>query len=287
MFAVVAGTGYTGRRVLEKLPADASLGLGRTPIDTDRRFEIVDFDAPGALSVTLPDPCTVLYTCPPDGERDDRLQRFLAALPHSPNRIVYISTTGVYGDCAGAVVTEDTPVNADNRLSRPRVAAEELLTLWAEKHACDLVILRVPGIYGPGRLGVARLKSGEAWLEEADANPGNRIHVDDLADCCIAALAKDTPPGIYNVGDGDYRTATWFAGEVARQAGLPAPRTISREAAAREFSPLRLAFLSASRRVDARRMRETLGVTPRTPEQGIRDSLAAQEGLPGPGFTGS
>ncbi|MEJ2275716.1 MAG: NAD-dependent epimerase/dehydratase family protein [Woeseiaceae bacterium] len=169
MFAVVAGTGYTGRRVLEKLPADASLGLGRTPIDTDRRFEIVDFDAPGALSVTLPDPCTVLYTCPPDGERDDRLQRFLAALPHSPNRIVYISTTGVYGDCAGAVVTEDTPVNADNRLSRPRVAAEELLTLWAEKHACDLVILRVPGIYGPGRLGVARLKSGEAWLEEAES----------------------------------------------------------------------------------------------------------------------
>lgn len=276
MFAVVAGTGYTGRRVLEQLPADASLGLSRTPIDTERRFEIVDFDMLGSLPVTLPDPCAVLYTCPPDGERDDRLQRFLAALPVVPKRFVYISTTGVYGDCDGEIVTEDTPVNPDNPLSRPRVAAEKLLALWAQKNACDLVILRVPGIYGPRRLGIERIGSGEAWLDDAEANPGNRIHVGDLAACCIAALAKDTPRGIYNVGDGDHRTATWFAGEVARQAGLPAPRTISRDAAVREFSPMRLAFLSASRRVDIRRMRETLGVIPRSPEQGISDSLARE-----------
>lgn len=274
MFTVVAGTGYTGRRVLEKLPADTAVGLGRTPIDTRRRFEIADFDAPGPLPIALPDPCAILYTCPPGGERDDRLRRFLAALPPAAKRFVYISTTGVYGDCGGAVVTEDTPVNPDNRLSRPRVAAEELLASWADEHGCDLVILRVPGIYGPGRLGLERIGAGEAYLDEADANPGNRIHVDDLVDCCIAALAAETPPGIYNVGDGDHRSATWFAGEVARQAGLPAPRTISRAAASREFPPARLAFLSASRRVDTRRMAEILGVTPRSPEQGISDSLS-------------
>ncbi len=273
MFTVVAGTGYTGRRVLDKLPANSSIGLSRTPIDTRRRFEVVDFDTLESLPVALPDPCAILYTCPPGGERDDRLQRFLDALPRPPQRLVYISTTGVYGDCGGAVVTEEAPVNPDNRMSRPRVAAEELLAGWAGEHDCDLVILRVPGIYGPGRLGVDRIAAGDAWLDEADAYPGNRIHVDDLADCCIAALADETPPGIYNVGDGDHRTATWFAGEVARQAGLPGPRTISREAAAREFSPIRLAFLSASRRVDTQRMREILGVTPRSPEQGIRDSL--------------
>jgi nucleoside-diphosphate-sugar epimerase len=275
MFTVIAGTGYTGRRVLEKLPVDSTVGLGRTPIETGRRFEIVDFDVQRGLPLELPERFSVLYTCPPGGERDDRLQRFLAALPHAPERFVYISTTGVYGDCGGAIVTEDTPVNPDNRLARPRVAAEELLARWAQEHEADLVVLRVPGIYGPGRLGVERLGAGEAWLDEADANPGNRIHVDDLADCCVAALAKDTPPGIYNVGDGDHRSATWFATEVARQAGLPAPRTISREAAAREFSPARLAFLASSRRVDTRHMRDTLGVTPRSPEQGIRDSLTA------------
>jgi nucleoside-diphosphate-sugar epimerase len=276
MFTVVAGTGYTGRRVLEKLPADAAMGLGRTPVDTRRRFEIVDFDSLESLAITLPDPCAVLYTCPPGGDSDDRLQRFLRALPHPPKRFVYISTTGVYGDHGGAVVTEDTPVNPDNRLSRPRMAAERLLSAWADAHECELVILRVPGIYGPGRLGVERIAAGEASLDEADANPGNRIHVDDLADCCIAALASDTPPGVYNIGDGDHRSATRFAREVARQAGLPEPRTITRAAAAREFSPARLAFLSASRRVDTRRMRETLGVVPRSPEQGIRDSLAAE-----------
>lgn len=273
MFAIVAGTGYTGRRVLEQLPIPASLGLSRSPLATDRRFEIVDFDTIESLPVALPDRYAVLYTCPPEGPEDERLRRFLAALPHAPTRFVYISTTGVYGDCQGAVVTEEAPVNPGNRMARPRVAAEQLLDAWCGEHECALVILRVPGIYGPGRLGLERIESGGAYLREADANPGNRIHVEDLVGCCLAALSEDVVAGIYNVGDGDYRSATWFAAEVARQGGLPAPRTISRAEAEREFSPMRLAFLASSRRVDTTKMREVLGVTPRTPEEGIRDSL--------------
>jgi nucleoside-diphosphate-sugar epimerase len=138
-----------------------------------------------------------------------------------------------------------------------------------------LVILRAPGIYGPGRLPLERLEEGGAFLTEEDASPGNRIHVDDLASCCIAALGEDAPAGIYNVGDGDNRSATWFAHEVARQAALPEPRLISRAQAEQEFSPARLAFLSSSRIVDTRKMREVLGVTPRysNPEDGIRASL--------------
>ena len=246
MFTLVAGTGYTGRRVLERLPAQDALGLGRSVVDTDHPFERVDFDDLDALPVDLPADYAVLYTC-------------------------YLSTTGVYGDCGGAVVSEATPVNPGSRLSKPRVDAEDFLRAWTRR----LVILRVPGIYGPGRLGVDRLSAGEAWLRESDANPGNRIHVDDLAACCLAALSPETPAGVCNVGDGDHRSATWFAGEVARQAGLPPPREISRARAAQEFSPMRLAFLASSRKVDTTRMRETLGVTPRTPEQGIRQSLRA------------
>jgi nucleoside-diphosphate-sugar epimerase len=273
MFAVIAGTGYTGRRVLERLPADQALGLGRTRLDTDRPFIRVDFDAVETLDVDLPDAYAVLYTCPPDGPGDQRLRRFLSALPHPPARFVYISTTGVYGNCRGAVVTEETPVNPDNRMSRPRADAENLLATWASETGCELLILRVPGIYGPGRLGVERIRAGEAYLVETDANPGNRIHVDDLAACCEAALAEKTPAGIYNVGDGDHRTATWFAEEVARQGALPEPRKISRGEAAKEFSPMRLAFLASSRIVDTTKMREVLGVVPRSPEDGIRDSL--------------
>ena len=269
MFTLVAGTGYTGRRVLDALPASESFGLSRTAVESDRPFAVVDFDTCDALPVALPDSFAVLYTCPPDDNVDARLRRFVAALPHAPSRFVYISTTGVYGDCRGAVVTEDTPVNPGSRMAKPRVDAEDFLRGRIE----DLVVLRVPGIYGPGRLGVERLAAGDAFLREAEANPGNRIHVDDLAACCLAALSPDTPAGTYNVGDADHRSATWFAGEVARQAGLPEPRQISRAQAAEEFSSMRLAFLAASRRVDTTKMREVLGVTPRTPEQGIRDSL--------------
>lgn len=271
MFTLVAGTGYTGRRVLEQLPAEETLGLSRSAIDIDRPFERVDFDALEALPMPLPPDYAVLYTCPPDGDTDRRLRRFVSALPHEPARFVYISTTGVYGDCRGALVSEATPVNPGSRMSKPRVDAEDFLRAWTER----LVILRVPGIYGPGRLGIERLETGEACLRESDANPGNRIHVDDLVACCLAALATDTPAGVYNVGDGDHRSSTWFAGEVARQAGLPPPREVSRARAAQEFSPMRLAFLASSRKVDTTRMREVLGIRPRTPEAGIRQSLKA------------
>ena len=270
MLTLVAGTGYTGRRVLERLPADQALGLSRSAIDTDRAFSIVDFDTLETLPVELPEDYAVLYTCPPDGATDQRLRRFVATLPNEPLRFVYISTTGVYGDCLGAVVNEDTPVNPGSRMSKPRVDAEDFLRAWTDR----LVILRVPGIYGPGRLGVERLEAGEAWLRESEANPGNRIHVDDLVACCLAALSPETPAGVYN-GDGDYRSATWFAGEVARQAGLPPPREVSRARAAQEFSPMRLAFLASSRKVDTTKMREVLGITPRTPEEGILQSLRA------------
>ena len=158
----------------------------------------------------------------------------------------------------------------------PRVAAERLLTQWSREQGSALLVLRAPGIYGPGRLGVSQIGAGQAYIDEAEANPCNRIHVDDLTSCCIAALDERAPAGAYNVGDGDHRSSTWFAAEVARQAGLAGPRTISRAQAALEFSPTRLAFLSASRIVDTTKMREVLGVTPRyqDPVEGIRASLA-------------
>jgi len=276
VFTVVAGTGYTGRRVLERLPADEALGLSRSPVDTDRPFHLFDFDQPQPLPVELPDDYAVLYTCPPGGEEDERLRHFLSVLAPAPMRLVYISTTGVYGDAKGKVVTEASAIDPGNRMAKARVAAEMIAAEHAAKFDCRLVILRVPGIYGPGRLPLQRLAEGGAFLTENDASPGNRIHVDDLATCCIAALHEDTPGGIYNVGDGDNRSATWFAQEVARQAGLPAPRLISREAAQTEFSRVRLAFLASSRIVDTTKMREVLGVTPRyaNPVDGIEASLA-------------
>lgn len=276
MFTLVTGTGYTGRRVLERMPADSVVGLSRSSVDTDRQLEILDLDTATSLPLELPTPYAVIYTVPPKGlSPDARLQRFLALLAPPPQRLVYISTTGVYGDHGGSRVDETTAVKPSNERAARRVAAEAQLAAWTADNDCELVILRAPGIYGPGRLGIERIQAGMPMLSEADAHPGNRIHVDDLATCCIAALSSDVPAGIYNVGDNDHRSATWFTGEVARQSGLPAPPEISRKQANVEFSPQRLAFMSDARRVDTTKMREVLGVTPRyaNPEDGIRASL--------------
>ena len=276
MFTLVTGTGYTGRRVLERMPADSVVGLSRSSVDTDRPLEILDLDTATSLPLELPTSYAVIYTVPPKGASpDERLQNFLALLTPPPGRLVYISTTGVYGDHGGRTVDEATAVKPSNERAARRVAAEAQLAQWAADNDCELVILRAPGIYGPGRLGIERIQAGMPMLSEADANPGNRIHVDDLASCCIAALSGDVPAGIYNVGDNDNRSATWFTSEVARQSGLPAPPEISREQANVEFSPQRLAFMSDSRRVDTTKMRKVLGVTPRyaNPEDGIRASL--------------
>ena len=276
MFTLVTGTGYTGRRVLDMLPAESVTGLSRSAVDTGRPVKLFDLDSASMLPIELPARYAVIYTVPPKGDAADaRLQRFLPMLTPAATRFIYISTTGVYGDCGGKTVTETTPVNPASERAARRVAAEALLVEWAGKNGCELIILRAPGIYGPGRLGLERIQSGLPVLAEDCANPGNRIHVDDLASCCIAALSPGAPAGIYNVGDNDHRSSTWFTGEAARQSGLPAPPEISLEQAKREFSPQRLSFMTESRRVDTTKMRNVLGVMPRyaNPEDGIEASL--------------
>ena len=250
---LVAGAGYTGRRILDRLPD--VVGLSRSA-DHERAARM-DFDHDDCLPVELADTWTLIYTVPPatDSEGDPRLERFLAALPSTPTRVVYLSTTGIYGDRGGMLVDESASPNPETGRAARRVRAETLLAEWCRDRGAELVILRVPGIYGPGRLGIRRIRQNMPVIAESETNPGNRIHVDDLAECCIRALDPSVPAGIYNVGDGDDRSATWFTFEVARQAGLDAPPTISRQEAEKTFSAARLSFLRESRRIDTTRMR--------------------------------
>lgn len=277
---VVVGVGYVGRRLLESLPRDTRRGLSRSAGRDDVRTLNLD-EAPVA-AIDVPANYTITYTVPPS-RRDDadvRLARFLSALPHAPQRFVYLSTTGVYGDRDGQRVDETTAVNAQSDRAKRRVDAEGKLAAYCGDNPTALVVLRVPGIYGPGRLGIERIENGDPVLDESDANPGNRIHVDDLVACCLAALDPAVPAGVYNLGDGDERTSTWFAIEVARQLGLAPPPTVSRSEAERTFSKTRLSFLGESRRVDVTKMRSVLGVTPRYADaaDGIRASIAAERG---------
>jgi nucleoside-diphosphate-sugar epimerase len=271
MLTLVIGTGYTGARVLKRL--HGAFGLSKSQPESGEESASFDLDTAAALPIRLPDMYRVIYTVPPAGDSDDeRLQRFLGLLDPEPQDFVYISTTGVYGDCGGAKIDESAVLNPGTLRARRRVATEGQLTRWAAANGSKLAILRTPSIYGPGRLGEERLQKMEPVLSEADANPGNRIHVDDLVSCCCAAL--DAPTGIYNVGDGDHRSASWFAREVARQLGFPKPRQVSRGELAQSISSLRLSFLSESRQIDTRKMREVLGVIPgfTNAEDGIRAS---------------
>jgi nucleoside-diphosphate-sugar epimerase len=259
---VIAGAGYTGARVAERLTTRG------TVIGLTRKANALKFAAPFDVVYLVPPPAT--------GTTDPRLERFLAALPTKPGRIVYVSTTGVYGDADGAMVTEDTrPAPATDR-ARRRLAAETALRSWCEPRKVEWVILRVPGIYGPGRLPLERLQRGEPALAESEAGPGNRIHVEDLADICVAALLKSPARNrIYNVGDGDHTTSTSFLNLVAKFTGLPVPPQLPLTQLQALKSSVALSFLGESRRVDTSRLRQELGFRPRYPtaEAGIRASL--------------
>lgn len=274
MITLFVGAGYTGARVLARLPEAVALGRSRAG---DERL---DLDRDERLGIALPAEYAVIYSVPPASDQpgDPRLARFLGLLPHPPARIVYLSTTGVYGDRRGERVDEGSEPHPESARAERRLAAERLLAEWCTENGTTAVVLRVPGIYGPGRLGTERVREAMPVIRDEEANPGNRIHVDDLASCCIAALSPGVPDGIYNVGDGDHRTGTWFTNEVARQAGLPLPPAITLAEAEQTFSPMRLSFLRESRVVDTTKMREVLGITPKytDPADGIAASLAEE-----------
>ena len=151
--------------------------------DEDRR-------SPQRSAVRIPAGVAVAYLAPPPGHgaADPRLERFLAALlPALPSVLVYMSTTGVYGDAGGATVDETSLAAPTNDRSRRRLAAERATAAWCGDRGVRSVVLRVPGIYGPHRLPLERLGRGEPALRPEDCGPGNRIHVDDLVSVCIAA----------------------------------------------------------------------------------------------------
>ncbi|MDJ0938796.1 MAG: NAD-dependent epimerase/dehydratase family protein [Woeseiaceae bacterium] len=250
----VVGVGYTGARLLEQLPG--SVGVSRSG-DGGKVIRL-DLDAGGVPAADAPG--AIVYTVPPprDSDSDRRLESLLSMLQPKPKRFVYLSTTGVYGNRDGGRVDETTPVRPESERAQRRVAAETALQTWSEDGDVEIVILRVPGIYGPGRLGLDRIRERAPVIDDAEANPGNRIHVDDLVRACIAALDAAVPAGIYNLGDGDTRSSSWFTFEVARQAGLEPPPVVSLAEAEQTFSPMRLSFLCESRIVDVERMRTVL-----------------------------
>ena len=206
---------------------------------------------------------TILYTVPPPGggEYDVRLRVLLASIEpgQEPAQIVYLSTTGVYGDQQGALVTEDTPTKATTSRARRRLDAENLLLSWGRNRGVKIVILRVSGIYGANRLPLNRLQEGAPVLRSEESPFSNRIHADDLSRLCLAAADKGEDGDIINICDGETSTMTDYFNAVADAFALPRPPQVTMAQAKECMPPLLLSYFSESRRLDNRRMRERLG----------------------------
>jgi len=264
---LIVGFGDIARRALPLLAS-------RFDVTRLSRQYGVDLDGPLAPQQAQ----AVLHCAPPPavGDRDPRTANLLMALDR-PERIVYISTSGVYGDCGGVLVDETRAVNPQTARARRRVDAERQLERWCAARSVALVILRAPGIYAADRLPIERLRAGLPVLRAEDDVYTNHIHADDLAAAAVRALEPDAPAGVYNVADdSNLRMGEWMD-LVAEHAGLPKPPRLPRSRIAQHVSPDALSFMGESRRLDNQRMKTKLGFQLRYPT--VHEGLAHEHAI--------
>ena len=276
---LVVGCGDVGLRVLRLLRGRwRLLALTSSParVDELRRAGAVpilgDLDRPATLGRIGALADAVLHLAPPPGAgaQDTRTAHLLQALARGGRvrRLVYGSTTGVYGDAGGAQFDETRPVAPATDRARRRVDAEARLRAFGRDAGVCVSLLRIPGIYAgdrPGGHPRERLARGAPVLRAEDDVYTNHIHADDLARACVAALLRGAPQRVVNVcDDTDLRMGDYFD-LAADLCGLPRPPRLSRAEAAARLSPMQLSFMGESRRLDNRRLKRELRLRLRYP----------------------
>ena len=221
----------------------------------------------------------VLHFAPPanSGARDMRTRNLLSALSHGalPERLVYISTSGVYGDCGGAIVSESHPLNPQTARAQRRADAERQIRKWASRNRVKASILRVPGIYAVDRLPLERLRVGTPVIAQQEDSYTNHIHADDLARIGIAALRYGKACRVYHASDDSNLKMGDYFDRVADASGLSRMPRISRSEAQCVLPEALLSFMNESRRLTNTRMKRELKVKLRYPT--VADTLAAIE----------
>ncbi len=297
---LIVGCGDIGVRVaqLEKQAGRKVSGLVRSEEGAERLRSYGIVPVMGTLDdlTSLSDLPTggklVYYFAPPTGGGpfDSRMRSFCQAVSAGPlpEKVVYMSTSGVYGDCGGEWVTEETPLNPQTSRAQRRVDAETTLKEWGQEHSVPVVILRVTGIYGPGRLPLARIQQGHPVLREEESPPTNRIHADDLAVVSVKAAETATDGDIFNVSDGQPGTMTQYFNLVSELLDLPPLPQVDMEEAKRVMNPMMLSYLTETRRMDNRKMIDQLGVTLTYPnlKAGLKNVIT-QLDKPNMGYFGS
>ena len=277
MGVTIVGCGDIGARLASSCLEEGSdvRGWVRSAQSVRRLTELgitasqVDLDQPLADPPSL-DGEQLYYFAPPppSGSEDSRVARLIDRLgtDGQPQKVVYLSTSGVYGDCRGAWVDETRqPAPAVDRAKR-RLDAEHRWRAWSECSGRPLVILRVAGIYGPGKLPIERLRKRVPMVSEDDAPITNHIHSTDLVRVALAAMQRGASGEVFNVCDGHPESMTRYFNQVADFLQLPRPPLISLEEARQQLSPGMLSYLGESRRLSNRKLLDELGVELRYPD---------------------
>ncbi len=267
---LVVGCGDIGLRAAALLmPHYRLFALSHTPqrFCALRKNGIVpifgDLDDPSSLSRIAGVAHDVLHFAPPAnrGSRDVRTRNLLAALTKCaivPHRLVYISTSGVYGDCGGELVAETRPAHPQTLRAVRRRDAEMNIRQWGRRNGISVCILRVPGIYSKERISLSRLSL--PVLRECDDVYTNHIHAEDLACAAVRALRCGANGRIYNVSDDSSMKMGDYFDFLARKFGLPLPQRLPRDELRKAVPESMYSFMSESRRLDNSRMKKELGV---------------------------
>jgi nucleoside-diphosphate-sugar epimerase len=256
----IFGFGYTASHVAQRLEARAWDVVATT---RDGRGDTLRFDDSVAVHAALRGASHILSSVPPaeDG-RDAVLDCYGEAIALSAARWVgYLSSTGVYGDAEGAWVDEGTPI-AGRRAGR-NVADAAWLALRG-----DVRVFRLPGIYGPGRSALDRVREGKAHRVDLPDQVFSRVHVDDIASAIIASFAQ-VATGAFNIADDLPCSQNAVIEAAAAMLGLPAPPFVALDT----LSPMARAFYAENRRVANGRAKRLLGWAPRYAT--YREGLAA------------
>ncbi len=267
----IIGCGYIGKKVAEKLSAynvllhgfvkselskkvcsEAGVTVSRIDLDNTSVNLNTEHSARFANS-------HIAYFVPPTpkGEVDTRMASFISALnglPKAPEKIILISTTGVYGDCKGQWIDETFVTRPQAARAHRRLSAETQLTQYCENNKVELIIFRVPGIYAADKLPLKRIASGEPIVRAEDSGYTNRIHAIDLADFCVEALLEDVEAGVYNCCDGAPSTMHDYFTQVADAMNMPRPGEISLQQAQKELSAGMLSYLAESKRISNKKL---------------------------------
>jgi nucleoside-diphosphate-sugar epimerase len=270
----IVGCGDVGLRLLRLVsPKIKTLALGRSPINTAEmshaRFATLDLDGDFQR---LKRYCAlapwVVYLAPPpaEGLDDPRMKHFLAAAQRrsnrAPKKIIYVSTTGVYGTANGAWVSETSARLATEPRPKRRIAAEHRLHHSRIKHTS---VLRAPGIYADDRLPLKRLQDGLPAFIETDDVPTNHIHADDLARLCWLGLFQSRNRRCYNAADGQPMMHAQYLKAVATHFNLPQPPQLPRAEVQAALRPIAWSMLSSARRINSQRLLQEWRVTLKYP----------------------